>query len=135
MRITLAQLRALGACDGAQIARFRQDFGDQVELTESVCVAHAYGYDWQWAAENLLSPLARQAYDDAVAAARQAYDDAKAQAKRDFEEAVAPVLRTYMEAAAPAWRTYARAVRAARLAYDQVRALAFARAATGATPP
>ena len=66
MKITLAQLKKLRAC-GAQVALFRKYFGEEVEVTEALCVKHAQEFSWDWAAVNLLSAPALKAYNEAAA--------------------------------------------------------------------
>ena len=79
MKITLAMLRQHNAC-ADQVALFQQHFGTEVEITESVCVAVAPLFDWEWAARHLLTAPAQDAYDKATASAQDAYNKAKARA-------------------------------------------------------
>jgi len=76
--ITLERLRELGACQD-QLDAFRGLFGDSVTPTLDLCMAHASGFNWDWAAR-LLSSGARRAYEEARAIANCAYDEAKASA-------------------------------------------------------
>ncbi|MDR3562068.1 MAG: hypothetical protein P4N59_11620, partial [Negativicutes bacterium] len=55
--ITLGQLRTAGACQN-QRKLFEETFGNSVEITEEICLAHANKFCWDWAAKNLLSPKA-----------------------------------------------------------------------------
>ena len=88
MKITLAQLKKLGARED-QVALFLKYFGEEVEATEALCVKHAQKFNWNWAANNLLSAPAQQAYNEAMASAQQAYDEAMASARRACNEATA----------------------------------------------
>lgn len=54
MKITLKQLIDLGACRHAR-KRFRELFGESVEVTDDLCVKHAEEFDWDWVASHLLS--------------------------------------------------------------------------------
>ena len=128
MKITLAQLKKLGACED-QVALFRNNFGEEVEATEALCVKHAQKFNWNWAANNLLSAPARRAYDEAMASAQQAYEEATAPAQRAYEEATAPARRAYDEATASAQQAYEEAMASAQQAYEEATARAFARAA------
>ena len=104
MKITKALLISKHACRG-QVDLFAELFPEGVVITESICLAHATEFDWDWAARKLLRPPAREACDEAMAPARKARDEAYALAR---------------EARVLAWKTC-----------DEACALAFARAAEG----
>jgi len=67
-RITSSLLRRKGACP-AQIRLFIDLGGDDLEITEALCLAHARRFNWTWAAYRLLREEARETY---VAGLRQA---------------------------------------------------------------
>ena len=73
MKITLAQLRKLGACPD-EVAIFEKLFGESVEVTEALCVKHAEKFDWDWAAKRLLTKTQLDEYEriEAQAFARAA---------------------------------------------------------------
>ena len=72
--ISVAKLRKLGACH-SQVAKFKEIFGDKsVAVTVELCVAHAQDFNWDWAANNLLTAPARSEYYRVVAAAKTEYD-------------------------------------------------------------
>ena len=98
---------------------FERRFGQQVDVTPELCVSVAPLFDWEWAAENLLSADAYKAYLDATedAPARKAYLDA-----------TAPALKAYRDATAAARKAYRDAAAAALKAYRGVAAAAFGRA-------
>ena len=50
MKITLRQLRRIGACKG-QVALFKKTFGEEVELTRENAVAYGALFDVNWLAE------------------------------------------------------------------------------------
>jgi hypothetical protein len=52
-----------------QFLLFNELFPKGAEITEELCVKHAYDFDWAWAAENLLSAPARAECDRVTAAA------------------------------------------------------------------
>ena len=79
MKITVKQLRALGACEG-QVELFEKTFGASVIVTEALCLKHADKFSWVWAAKNFLSALALKAYDEATASAWKTYGKATASA-------------------------------------------------------
>ena len=49
MKITLKQLRLLGACD-QQVELFKARFGEEVELTEALVMEHGKDFDLGWIA-------------------------------------------------------------------------------------
>ena len=79
MKITLAMLKKNGAC-ADQAAEFARRFGDEVEVTEQVCVSVASVFDWEWAAQHFLTAAAWTAYSEARAPAEAAYSEARAAA-------------------------------------------------------
>ena len=86
MKITVKQLRDLGAC-AEQVEMFECLFGASVEVTEALCVKHAQDFGvgaWDWAAGHLLSPSARAEYEAAVAPARAEYEAARAPAWAEY---------------------------------------------------
>ena len=115
MKITLAMLKEKCACAN-QVAEFARRFGDEVEVTEQVCVSVASVFNWDWAARHFLTAAAWAAYREAKAAAWAAYDEATAAAGAAYDEATAAAGAAYREATAPA-----------RAAYSKARARAFAR--------
>ena len=86
MKITVKQLKALGACED-QVKLFQDLFGPSVVVTEALCVQHAQKFSWGWAAHNFLSAPALKAYRKAVAPARKAY--------KAYRKAVAPASKAY----------------------------------------
>ena len=76
LRITPADLRHAGACDG-QVDAVATEWPDGVRPTLAVCRrAVALGLSLGWAAEHLLTAEARRVYDAATAEARRVYDAA-----------------------------------------------------------
>ena len=88
MKITIKQLRRLGACE-EQVEKFEHLFGPSVIVTEALCVKHAQDFSWNWAAGKLLSAPAWEAYDEAATSAWKAYYKAIAPARKARDEAVA----------------------------------------------
>ena len=119
MKITVKQLRALGAC-AAQVEMFEGLFGASVEVTEALCVKHAQEVGagtWDWAAGHLFSPSAWATYEAARTSARAEY------------EAGATALAEYDAARASVRAEYEAARGTARAAYKAAVARAFGRAA------
>ena len=73
--LTLATLKSKGAC-APKVALFRKMFGKSVQITEALCVEHASAFSWKWAAENLLTASAQDAYEAAWVSAQDAYEAA-----------------------------------------------------------
>ena len=126
MKITKALLIRKHACRG-QVDLFAELFPEGVVITESICLAHATEFDWDWAARKLLRPPARKACVEAMAPARKARDEAYALARKARDEAYALAREAY----ALAWKPYKDACVIAQKACDEACALAFARAAEG----
>lgn len=80
--ITLAQLRAAGAC-ADQRNKFKELFGSSVEVTVDLCVQHATVFDWDFAATHFLTATALAKY----------------------ERVSATALAEYQRVSAPAWAT------------------------------
>ena len=79
MKITLVQLRKKRAC-ASQLAKFESLFGDSVVVTRELCIRHAADFDFDWAAEHLLSAPAWAEYRRARAPALVEYRRARAPA-------------------------------------------------------
>jgi hypothetical protein len=138
MKITHPMLVKAKACAGPR-AEFKRLFGKSVEVTEALCVEHVQVFDWGGAAEHLLAPAARAAYDEAtatawatynaaIAPARAAYNAATATARAALNKATAMAWAAYLKATAPAWATYLEATAPAWATYREARARAFAQA-------
>ena len=76
MKITAKYLEALDACKD-QVALFRRHFGEEVEVSEKLCLAHAHEFDWNWAARRLLDVPTWQAYENTTAPPRTASPHAR----------------------------------------------------------
>ena len=85
--VTYRQLIEAGACRH-QRKLFKDKFGARVEITPELCQAFAQDFDWDWAAEHLLSASARADYKRATAPAWADYKRAMATALADYERAV-----------------------------------------------
>ena len=79
VKITVELLTRKGACQD-QVDKFRALYPEGVEPTRELCIAHASDFDWDWAAEHLLSAPAWKAYQEVAAPARKAYEEALAAA-------------------------------------------------------
>jgi hypothetical protein len=79
MKLTTTMLRAKEACK-YQRELFDRITGGEVDITVEWCCEHAQKFDWDWAAQNMLTAPARAAYEQAIAPARAAYEQAIAPA-------------------------------------------------------
>ena len=52
--VSLRKLKLLGACT-QQLKLFRELFGDRCTVSVDLCVSHAAQFDWNWAAQHLLT--------------------------------------------------------------------------------
>ena len=123
--LTLQTLIDKGACS-EQVELFRVRFGKSVRVTQRLCVSVAYAFDWNWAAQHLLSRPARAEYQRAAAAAWAEYARVLAPARAEYQRATAPAAAEYERVTAPAWAEYARVVAAAWAEYARVEAAAWA---------
>jgi len=79
MKITLDDLDKAGACQ-SQRREFARLFPEGVEVTPDLCEKYSDVFDWEWAAENLLSPSAWAEYGKVRASAWAEYDKVRARA-------------------------------------------------------
>jgi hypothetical protein len=101
----LKTLQEHGACTD-QVKLFRKRFGESVRVTEALCVKVAEDFDFDWAAQHLLTPT---------------------KAWAEYKRVEAPAWAEYDRVMAPAWAEYERVEALAWAEYKRVRARAFAR--------
>ena len=114
-KITLRTLKAKGACRD-QCKRFAALFPEGVEVTEALCIEHAAEFNWDWAAQSLLTAPALAEYKRTTATALAEYDRVTASAWAEYQRTTAPALAEYQRTTAPAW-----------VKYDRVTAATFAK--------
>ena len=137
-KITLSMLRKAGACK-QQLDAFEQLFPRGVEVTIALCREHVATFNWGWAAENLLSPSARAAYDEARTTAGETYLKAEATAAATHGKTIVSAwAKEYLadplaarDRVATTLATYKEAVAAALADYDEAVAVAWAEAYLG----
>ena len=100
--ITLRQLDAKGACQD-QRDKFKEIFGSQVEVTLDLCIKHAQDFDFNWAANYLLSSTAWAEYERVRASARAEYARVTAPARAEYERVRAPARAEYERVRASAF--------------------------------
>ena len=88
MKITAALLKRKRACS-SQVALFEELFPNDVEVTEAVCVSVADKFNWDWAAQNLLSASASAEYERVCAPASAEYERVRASASAEYERVTA----------------------------------------------
>jgi hypothetical protein len=102
-------LREASACEET-VAALEAEWPNGTIVTKAVCLRAAeLKADFDWAAENLLSDTAREAYQKAMATAREALQKATAPALEAYQKAMATALEAYQKATAPAWEAYHKA--------------------------
>ena len=124
-KITLRTLKAKGACRD-QCKRFAALFPEGVEVTEALCIEHAAEFNWDWAAQSLLTAPALAEYEHVAAPALAEYERVKASALAEYERVKASALAEYQRTTATAWAEYDRVRASALVEYNRVRAATFA---------
>jgi hypothetical protein len=126
--ITAKRLEELGACQD-QVDAFRAIWGDgPAPMTVETALEHAQVFNWNWAADKLLSDAAWEEYLRAEAAAWDEYLRATPSAYAEYARAVASARAEYKRAWAAAWAEYDRATALASAEYERACARAFAEA-------
>jgi hypothetical protein len=83
MKLTLSRLKDGGACQ-KDINKFEFLFGQEGEVTLDKCIiAEEHGFNLDWAARNLLSGVALEAYHVAMRPAWEGYEKARAAARAE----------------------------------------------------
>ncbi len=136
--ITEAMLRELKAC-APQRELFAELFPKGISASDlrEACVTHAGEFDFDWAAEKLLSLAAREEYLRIKAPAWQEYHRVNAPAWQEYCRVAAAARQEYYRVTAAAhdeyhrvtadiWQEYDRVTAAAREEYHRVKAAAFA---------
>lgn len=109
--ITLEQLENLHAC-GDQVDKFRELFGESVEVTEELALKHTGDFDFDWVARKLLRPPVLAEYERVCASARAEYTQTCASAWAEYKRVCASAR--------------VRVCASARAEYEQVFAVTFA---------
>ena len=105
MKITLKQLKKLGAC-ADQTKLFKEIFGDSVEITEDVIREHGAKFDVNWLAGHVLSPTHLAAYQAKLAPLWADYQAKCAPLDDEYKAKCAPLLADYQAKCAPLWAGY-----------------------------
>jgi hypothetical protein len=125
MKITKRLLQSKGAC-ASQVALFAETFPHGAEITEAVCLSVADKFDWDWAAQNLLSPEFDAEYARVRAQADAEYARVRAPAYAEYQRVRAPAYAEYKRVRAQADAEYQRVCAQADAEYARVRAPAYA---------
>ena len=120
MKITKRMLQSKGAC-ASQVALFAETFPHGTEITEAVCLAVADKFDWDWAAQNLLSP---ESYAE--------YERVRAQAYAEYQRVYTQIDAEYQRVRAQTDAEYQRVYAQTDAEYQRVRAATFGRLANTA---
>jgi hypothetical protein len=105
-----------------------------VQVTPALACKHAYQFNWDWAADNLLPAPARAEYEIVVVRAAAEYETAAAPARVKYAAAAAPALALLNSppseqdgvARAHLWAKYDRDRERAQVEYDRAAAAALA---------
>ena len=124
MKITLADLDEAGACYD-QRGEFARLFPEGVEVTPDLCEKYSDVFDWEWAAENLLSPSAWAEYEKVRASAWAEYGKVRASARAEYGKVSASAWAEYDKVMAPARAEYNKVMASAWVEYEKVDARAF----------
>ena len=89
MKLTVDDLKQALACKD-QVDLFREHFGDGGTVTLAKVRKVAALFNWDWAAQHLLSPKSRAEYKRATAPAWAEYQRATASALAEYKRAIAP---------------------------------------------
>ena len=114
--ITAAMLRENDACE-EEVKKFEHLFGESVIPTKELALQYADEFDWEWAADNLLSQAQLNVYTAAIKPATKLYGDAYEQTHTDYQKAVAPAKERYDAAAYAAAKERYEAMRNPALGY------------------
>ena len=104
-RVLLLSTLIKGDACSAQVKTFKALFGGSVEVTPELCLKMAAEFDWNWAAENLLTAAALAEYDKATAATRAEYYKVNAATWAEYYKTTAATRAEYYKATAAAWGT------------------------------
>jgi len=77
MKLSVERLRQLRACP-EQVAVFVELFSSEIDVTEELAVEHLDTFDWNWAAEHLLTAPAWAEYERVTAPAWAEYERVRA---------------------------------------------------------
>ena len=102
MKITKALLESKGACN-TQVKLFAKLFPRGVTLTKAICMKHAQEFQWNWAAENLLSNTARAEYVKVTDKARKEYWKIEGLARAEYVKVEGPARAKYIKQCAIAF--------------------------------
>jgi len=94
VKITLKQLRRLGACIN-QVELFKATFGAKVEITEAVCKEHGSKFDTDWLAAKLFSPELLNEYEAKCAPFLKEYQVKCAPLYAEYQAKCAPLYAEY----------------------------------------
>ena len=88
MKLTLETIKdAGGECE--QVDLFERLFGAEVDVTPELCAEHDSKFDWNWAAEHLLTPTGLAEYQRVQAPAWAEYQRVQAPAWAEYERVLA----------------------------------------------
>ena len=132
-------LSQLGEACYRQRILFKEKFGDEVKVSVALARGVAKDFNWDWAADHLLSApalaeykkvrvLAQTDYETVRGLAWADYEKVRELALADYEKVRDLALADYEKACDPAWADYNKVRDPAWTEYKKVCAVAFAKA-------
>src|SRR5208282_2710189 len=99
MRLHIQQLIDRKACQ-EQVDLFRAKFGESVDITEELCVSVATEFNFDWAAQELLTAPALAEYECVTAQALAEYERVTAQAQAEYKRVTTQAWAEYQRGTA-----------------------------------
>ena len=100
MKITLKDLRRMGACSG-QVELYKSLFGTEVELTREAVVQYGAQFDLNWIAPKIMSEAQYADYESNRASLYADYLSKRAPLDADYVSKRAPLDADYVSKRAP----------------------------------
>src|SRR5574340_188112 len=121
MKITKQMLLDKEACSN-QVELFVSLFGEEVKVTKANCLkAWKVGIDFNWAANNLLSPSQLEAYKAIEQPSLKAYGAIERSALKAYKAIEQPALEAYEAIKQPALEAYEAIKQPALKAYEAIK--------------
>ena len=118
------KLSQLGEACYRQRTLFKEKFGDEVKVSVALARGIAKDFDWDWAADHLLSHLALAEYKKVRDPAWDDYKKVRDLARAEYKKVRDPALAEWKKVCDPAWADYNKVRDLARAEYNKVSDLA-----------
>ena len=124
MKLKLSKLIELDACT-QQVDLFKEMFGDEVNITQKLCLRVFDKFDFKWAAYKLLNKSALAEYEKVQNQALAEYENVKRSARAEYLMVTDAALAEYDKVTSQALAEYDKVKRSALAEYLKVCAVAF----------